>query len=106
MLGLRVDDEIFLAMPLDAHAEPLFALVDAERDRIGAWLSAWDGVTSPGDERRRLRERRQALTAAPAARFGYEGRLRDAVRAAGRYQDQAVYALLAPDWAPPTRANG
>lgn len=69
MLGVRVDDEIFLSMPLDQHAEPLFALVDSERDRINAWLSAWDNVHTVDDERRRLTSRRLALV--NARDFGF-----------------------------------
>ena len=35
MYGLRVDDRIHLALPMDRHAAPVFELIDAERQ----WLT-------------------------------------------------------------------
>lgn len=62
MLGLRVDDEVNLAMPLDSHAESVYALIEAERDRLERWL--WVDlapIRSVADQVAHFRSRRASL---------------------------------------------
>ena len=57
--ALQVDDTIRLALPMDRHAEPVYTLIEAERDRLAEWLP--DLATSVEDQRARYRSRRAAL---------------------------------------------
>jgi ribosomal-protein-serine acetyltransferase len=61
VFGLTVDDEIRLAMPLDRHAEPVFELIDSERDRLLLWLPELAEVRSVGDQREKYRRRRLSI---------------------------------------------
>ncbi|MGH3341435.1 MAG: GNAT family N-acetyltransferase [Carbonactinosporaceae bacterium] len=47
----RLDDDVELAFPLVSDAQPLFELVDRERERLRVWLSWPDNVRSADDQR-------------------------------------------------------
>jgi ribosomal-protein-serine acetyltransferase len=61
MFGLLVDDEIRLAMPLDRHAAPIYALIEAERDRLERWLPMIAEMRSVEQQREHNRKRRLAI---------------------------------------------
>ena len=51
MTTIHVDDEITLRWSTMADAEPLFALIDANRAYLARWLPAMDGIRTVEDER-------------------------------------------------------
>jgi ribosomal-protein-serine acetyltransferase len=61
MYGLRVDDDIRLALPLDHHAEAVFALIEADRRRFETWIPPIARVRTLADQRAVFRDRRAAL---------------------------------------------
>jgi ribosomal-protein-serine acetyltransferase len=61
VLGIRVDDEVFLRLHEERHAEDLFKLTDNNRDHLRHWMPWVDGTTSPDDTRKFLREVLQKL---------------------------------------------
>jgi ribosomal-protein-serine acetyltransferase len=50
VIGLRIDDDLHLCLPLERHAEPLFELVDSERARIQEWVDV--SATRTADDQR------------------------------------------------------
>jgi ribosomal-protein-serine acetyltransferase len=46
---LQVDDDVALLPVAAEHAEPLFRLIDTERERLRAWLPWVDGTRSVSD---------------------------------------------------------
>lgn len=55
MFLLPVDDEVELRLTVDAHADRLFALTDAERERLREWLPWVDATQTLTDTRAWLR---------------------------------------------------
>jgi ribosomal-protein-serine acetyltransferase len=55
VLGIRVDDEIFLRLHEPRHAEELFRLTDQNRDHLRPWMPWVDATMSPDDTRSFLR---------------------------------------------------
>jgi ribosomal-protein-serine acetyltransferase len=55
VIGIRVDDEIFLRLHEERHAEELFRLTDANRDHLRPWMPWVDATTSVDAERAYLR---------------------------------------------------
>jgi ribosomal-protein-serine acetyltransferase len=70
MFSLRVDDQIQLALPMDHHAQPVFDLIDAERDRFARWLT--DLPHSVEEQAAQFRQRREALGPGTAYSFVIE----------------------------------
>ncbi len=56
MIGIRVDDEVFLRLHEVRHAEELFRLTDANRDHLGRWMPWLESTRSADDTRAYLRE--------------------------------------------------
>jgi ribosomal-protein-serine acetyltransferase len=56
MIGIRVDDEIFLRLHEERHADELFRLSDANRAHLQPWMHWIDATTSADDTRTYLRE--------------------------------------------------
>jgi ribosomal-protein-serine acetyltransferase len=56
MLGIRVDDEVFLRLHEERNAPELFQLVEQNRAHLRPWLPWVDATTSPEDTRRFIRE--------------------------------------------------
>lgn len=56
MFTVQVDDEVSLRLLERRHAEPLFALVDANREELGRWLP-WVASTRSADDVRGFIER-------------------------------------------------
>jgi ribosomal-protein-serine acetyltransferase len=69
MLGIRVDDEIFLRLHGERHAEELFRLTDANRDHLRHWMHWVDGTRSPEDTKGYLRG--VLLKLAEGAEYGF-----------------------------------
>ncbi|MFL5797077.1 MAG: GNAT family N-acetyltransferase [Actinomycetota bacterium] len=63
VLGIRVDEDVFLRLHEERHAEDLFRLTDDNRDHLRPWMPWVYGTTSPDDTRRFLREVLQKLAA-------------------------------------------
>lgn len=61
MYSVRVDDAIELAMPMDYHAGPVYAIIDSERDRLARWLP---GLPASAEEQVALFRRRRDSIAA------------------------------------------
>ena len=55
MIGIRVDDDVFLRLHEMRHAEELFRLSDRNREHLGPWMHWIDGTTSVDDTRGYLR---------------------------------------------------
>jgi ribosomal-protein-serine acetyltransferase len=56
MLGIRADEEVFLRLHEERHAEELFKLVDENRAHLRPWLPWVDANKSPEDTRRFIRQ--------------------------------------------------
>jgi ribosomal-protein-serine acetyltransferase len=56
VIGIRVDDEVFLRLHEVRHAEELFRLTDANRDHLGPWMPWIESTKSADDTRAYLRE--------------------------------------------------
>jgi ribosomal-protein-serine acetyltransferase len=61
MLGIRVDDEIFLRLHEERQADELFRLVEQNRDHLRPWMPWVDATRSPDDIRAYLRGTLQSL---------------------------------------------
>jgi ribosomal-protein-serine acetyltransferase len=55
MIGIRVDDDVFLRLHEMRHAEELFRLSDQNREHLRPWMHWIDGTTSVDDTRGYLR---------------------------------------------------
>jgi len=55
VIGIRVDDELFLRIQEERHAEELFRVTDANREHLRHWMPWVDGTTSADDTRGYLR---------------------------------------------------
>jgi ribosomal-protein-serine acetyltransferase len=55
VLGIRVDDELFLRLHEERHAEELFRVTDQNRAHLRHWMPWVDGTSSPADTREYLR---------------------------------------------------
>lgn len=77
MLGLVVDDEIFLRLHEERGAEELFRLVDGNRAHLRPWLPWVDANKSPEDTRRFIRQMLLKLAEGKEYGFGvlYQGEL-------------------------------
>jgi ribosomal-protein-serine acetyltransferase len=56
VIGIRVDDEIFLRLSEERHADELFRVTDENRARLRHWMPWVDATTSADDTRTYLRE--------------------------------------------------
>ncbi len=61
MIGLRVDHDLYLSMPLERHTQPLYDLTHTERDRLRRWITGPDSIHNIDDQRADLARQRQAL---------------------------------------------
>jgi ribosomal-protein-serine acetyltransferase len=75
VLGIRVDEEIFLRLHEERRAEALFRLTDENRDHLRPWLPWVDATTSPDETRTFIRE--TLLKLAEAKEYGFEVLYRD-----------------------------
>jgi ribosomal-protein-serine acetyltransferase len=75
VLGVRVDEEIFLRLHEERRAEALFRLTDENRDHLRHWLPWVDATTSPEETRTFIRE--TLLKLAEAREYGFEVLYRD-----------------------------
>jgi ribosomal-protein-serine acetyltransferase len=55
VIGIRVDDDVFLRLHEMRHAEELFRLSDQNREHLRPWMPWIDGTTSVDDTRGYLR---------------------------------------------------
>jgi ribosomal-protein-serine acetyltransferase len=69
MVGIHVDDEVFLRLHHERNAEELFQLVEKNRAYIRPWLPWVDETTSSEDTRRFIRE--MLLGLADAREYGF-----------------------------------
>jgi ribosomal-protein-serine acetyltransferase len=56
MLGIGVDDDVFLRLLEARHADDLFRLTDENRQHLRRWLPWVDRTNSPDDTRRYIRQ--------------------------------------------------
>jgi ribosomal-protein-serine acetyltransferase len=61
MFAMPVGDGVQLALPLESDADALFALVDTDRERLGAWLPWVARTRTAEDERAFVREARAGV---------------------------------------------
>jgi ribosomal-protein-serine acetyltransferase len=69
MIGIRVDDEVFLRLHEMRHAEELFRLSDENRDHLRPWMPWIDGTKSVEDTQGFLRGRVEGFTQGRAYTF-------------------------------------
>jgi iron(II)-dependent oxidoreductase len=63
VIGIRVDDDVFLRLHEERHAEEIYRLTDANRDHLRPWMPWVGGTQSPDDTRAYLREVRERVVA-------------------------------------------
>jgi ribosomal-protein-serine acetyltransferase len=56
MIGIRVDDEVFLRLNEERHADEIFRLSDENREHLRPWMHWIDATKSADDTRAYLRE--------------------------------------------------
>jgi ribosomal-protein-serine acetyltransferase len=56
MIGIRVDDDVFLRLHEERHAEELFRLTEANREHLRPWMPWVDATRSSDDTRAYLRD--------------------------------------------------
>jgi ribosomal-protein-serine acetyltransferase len=81
MLGIRADDEVFLRLHEERHAEELFELVDENRAHLRPWLPWVDANKSADDTRTFIRQMLMKLADGNEYGFGIlsQGKLVGAV---------------------------
>jgi ribosomal-protein-serine acetyltransferase len=70
VLGIRVDDEVFLRLHEERNALELFQLVEENRAHLRPWLGWVDATRSPEDTRRFIRE--MLLRLADEKEYGFD----------------------------------
>ena len=62
MIGIRVDDDVFLRLHEERHAEEVFRLSDANREHLRPWMPWIDATKSADDTRAYLQTVQQNFT--------------------------------------------
>jgi ribosomal-protein-serine acetyltransferase len=70
MLGIRVDDEVFLRLHEQRNAEALFRLVEENRAYLRGWLPWVDATTTAEDTRNFIRK--MLLDLADGKQYGFD----------------------------------
>jgi ribosomal-protein-serine acetyltransferase len=70
VLGIHVDDDVFLRLHQERNAEELFQIVEKNRAYVRPWLPWVDETTSSEDTRRYIRE--MLLRLADASEYGFD----------------------------------
>src|SRR5262245_30487016 len=69
MIGIRVDDDVFLRLHEMRHADELFRLSDANREHLRPWMPWIDGTKSVEDTRAFLKGVLEGFTQGRAYTF-------------------------------------
>ena len=101
MLGIVVDDEVFLRLHEERHTEELFRLTDENRAHLRPWLPWVDATTSPEETRKYIRGMLQKLAEGKEYGFDilYQGELVGAIglRVSHEAKEAEVGYWLSPE---------
>jgi RimJ/RimL family protein N-acetyltransferase len=113
---LEISERLYLRPVAEGDAEAIYALVDADRERLAEWLPWAAGQTLAGTREfiaeSRAQEARDDGFKAALVRdgevagmaiperlgFAEEGVMREAELVGGRFLDAVVYSMLASEW--------